>query len=179
MNKENKRKAPLPQQPNDLIIADDITEPHLLANRLTFNGGTLAWVGNNPKGFSGFSGKADESAKESTANEGPIPQGKYAVDPANIEEFSESDDWGSHRVRCEPYRATVDRMRNCFGIVRTGFYIHGGNVKGTAGCVELNDNTVETEFFNKLKSHGQKIELEIKYTGSGEIKYEENSCPYP
>ncbi len=66
MNKEMKIKAPLPQHPCDLIIADDITEPYLLTSRLTFNGATLAWVGNNPKNFSAFSGKADESAKEST-----------------------------------------------------------------------------------------------------------------
>lgn len=69
-------------------------------------------------------------------------------------------------------------MSSCFGVIRTGLYIHGGNVTGTHGCIELNDDDEEGAFFKKLKAYGKKIELEVKYTGAREKKYEEPKCPY-
>jgi len=168
----------------DVTIADAVDgqessmSPEAVVERLEFDGTTLFWRGASPKQYSGFSGQADMSARESEKNLGPTPQGLYAVDPANIEALVPSDDWGSHRVRLEPYKSTVDRMVACFKVVRTGMYIHGGTVKGTSGCIELNDDADETNFFSKLASFGSKIELEVKFKGDAKTKLEESKCPY-
>jgi len=58
-------------------------------------------------------------------------------------------------------------------------YIHGGEQKGTHGCIELNNDADETEFFSLLKKYGKKIELEVRYAGAREKKYEVKACPYP
>lgn len=156
-----------------------MTAPLLAMDRLMFDGYTLYWQGSNPSTYTGFSGQANEGAKESVKDTGPIPQGKYAIDPNNIELLQPSPDWGSHRVKAEPYKATVDRMSDCFKVIRTGMYIHGGSVTGTSGCIELNDDAEENAFFDKLKAYGRKIELEVRYVGDREKKYEDTRCPYP
>lgn len=148
-------------------------------DRLTFDGYALVWHGASPKTFTAFSGLADESAKESVADEGPVPQGKYAIEPSRIETPPEPETaWGKKRVALEPYGATVDRMKDCFGVIRTNMYIHGGTYVGTAGCVEINDDAEEKAFFDKLAAYGKRIELEVKYTGDREKKYEDTRCPY-
>lgn len=148
-------------------------------DRLTFDGYSLVWHGSNPKTFTAFSGLADESAKESVKDEGPVPQGKYGIDPSRIEKSPEPETaWGKKRVALEPYRATVDRMRDCFGVIRTNMYIHGGTDLGTIGCVEINDDAEEKGFFDKLAAYGKRIELEVKYAGEREKKYEDPGCPY-
>lgn len=149
------------------------------ADRLVFDGYTLAWQGANPASWPAFSGTANEDTAENLADTGPTPQGLFAIDPKNIQELVPSDDWGSYRVRVEPYRATVDRMNNCFKLVRTGMYVHGGNVKGTKGCIELNDNADEKAFFQRLAAYKKPIELEVRYVGEREKKFEYASCPYP
>jgi hypothetical protein len=114
---------------------------------------------------------ADESAKESKKDAGPVPQGKYAVDPANIEKSPPPKEaWGNNRVMLEPYKETVDRMKDCFKVVRTNMYIHGGSDLGTIGCIELNDDKDEKDFFDRLRAYGEKIELEVKYVGKARRK---------
>jgi hypothetical protein len=178
-----KRRLPPPGPPDktDVVVADERTlrvTQALGADRLTFDGYILAWHGSAPASFTGFSGAADESLKESVKDLGPTPQGLFAVDPANIEDLEPTDDWGNHRVRLDPYKDTVDRMKTCFGVLRTGMYIHGGSQLGTHGCVELNNDAEEEAFFTKLKKYGKKIELEVKYAGAREKKYEEPKCPF-
>jgi hypothetical protein len=175
--------APPPRDAVDLSISDPITSLPLGAKaggtaRLTFDGYKLIWHGTGGATYTAFSGAADESLRENVADLGPTPQGKYAVDPANVQDLVPSDDWGSHRVKIEPYATTVDRMRDCFKLVRSGMYIHGGIVTGTKGCIELNDNAEEEAFFTKLKAYGTKIEIEVKYAGDREAKYEVAACPY-
>lgn len=154
------------------------------AVKILFDGYTLYWKETSRnKEYTAFSGQADESAKESAQNLGPTPQGKYAIDPGRIEDKrnsdgSENEDWGSNRVALEPYRETVDRMKDCFGLIRVEMYIHGGSSLGTIGCIELNNNEEEADFFSRLKAFGKKIEVEVKYAGEREKKYEESSCPY-
>lgn len=162
--------------PVDLTADSSVTTGN---DRLTFDGYSLVWHGASPKTFTAFSGLADESAKESAPDEGPVPQGKYAIEPSRIEKSPEPETaWGKKRVALEPYRATVDRMRDCFGAIRTNMYIHGGTDVGTIGCVEINDDAEEKAFFDKLTAYGKRIELEVKYTGERERKYEDSTCPY-
>lgn len=159
------------------IAADGLVRTGL--DRLTFDGYSLVWHGADPKTFTAFSGLADESAKESVADRGPVPQGKYGIEPSRIEKSPDPETaWGKKRVPLEPYRATVDRMRDCFGVIRTNMYIHGGSDLGTIGCIEINIDAEEKAFFDKLAAYGKRIELEVKYTGTRETKYEEANCPY-
>jgi hypothetical protein len=171
-----------PPPPNgigqDLEIATEL-DPKLMTAKLIFDGYKLFWKenGNNSE-YTAFSGPADESARESTKDIGPTPQGLFAVDPTKIENLQPSDDWGSHRVKLEPYAKTVERMTNCFKLIRTGMYIHGGSAKGTHGCIELNDDSDEASFFNKLLAYGNRVEIEVKYVRARKTNYEEPACPY-
>jgi hypothetical protein len=81
-------------------------------------------------------------------------------------------------VRLDPIAETVGRMKSCFKLVRTGLYIHGGSVTGTHGCIELNVNKDEDDFFKKLDEYGKKIELEVRYVSDREERYEDTCCPY-
>ena len=167
---------------NNFIISKKIKAPSsnnlITHDRLTFDGYTLKWNGITPAEYDAFSGQADFSARESKKDLGPTPQGLFAIDPANIEELEPSDDWGRYRVKIEPYRSTVQRMSNCFEAIRTSMYIHGGKVSGTSGCIEINDDQQEINFFKKLKKYGRKIELEVRFVGEMENKLEESKCPY-
>jgi hypothetical protein len=153
-------------------------EETLAGDRLVFDGYKLYWQGQNPDSYTAFSGAPDESAKESTKDIGPTPQGLYAVDPAKIQNLEPSDDWGRHRVPLEPYADTVQRMKDCFKLIRTGMYIHGGEVLGTHGCIEINDDPEEERFFSKLRRYGRRIELEVRFVGARKTHYEESACPY-
>ena len=57
-------------------------------------------------------------------------------------------------------------------------YIHGGQDLGTIGCIEINDDAEEKAFFDKLAAYGKRIELEVRYSGAREKKYEDTRCPY-
>ena len=175
--------SPGPKLDTDLRIAEPVGvhegEYKAGADRLVFDGYTLAWQGANPASWPAFSGTPNEDTTENIADIGPTPQGLFAIDPANIQQLAPSDDWGSYRVRVEPYQVTVDRMKNCFKLIRTGMYIHGGNVKGTHGCIELNNDADEKAFFERLAAYRQRIELEVRYVGAREKKFEYAACPYP
>ena len=169
----------------DLPVADPVDRLlpgaiELGADRLTFDGYKLRWHGSNPAEYTAFSGLADESARESAKDLGPTPQGLYAVEPANIEPMPPDAHpaWGTLRVPLEPYAATVHRMVDCFKVIRTGMYIHGGTTKGTIGCIEINDTQEHAAFFKKLKTYGKRIELEVRYVGAREKAYEDPGCPY-
>lgn len=172
------KAAPGPKISADLTVSAVIGSARGL-DRLTFDGYKLTWHGSGGNSWTAFSGTPNESADEATPDIGPTPQGLFAVDPGNVEDLIPSDDWGSHRVKIEPYAATVDRMKDCFKVIRTGMYIHGGNVTGTRGCIEINNDAEESEFFKKLVDYGKKIELEVRYSGAREKKYEASGCPYP
>ena len=166
---------------DDLVIGDPVEArgAELTGSaRLTFDGYKLKWVATQPKSWTGFSGPAAENERESVKDTGPTPQGHYTVDPADIQELDPDDDWGSYRVRLQPLKATVDRMISCFKLVRTGLYIHGGSATGTHGCIELNDDAEEKDFFATLAAYGRPIDLDVKYSGQRETKYEDPRCPY-
>lgn len=179
-----RQTMPAPKGNLDLEVADAVGGAKgglsaTGADRLTFDGYTLTWHGSNAKSWSAFSGPEDESASEATKDVGPTPQGLYAIDPAAIEQLVPTPDWGSYRVRLDPYASTVDRMKSCLKVIRTGMYIHGGEQTGTKGCIELNKDRDEAEFFSLLVRYGKKIELEVRYAGAREKKYELKACPYP
>ena len=75
--------------------------------------------------------------RQEKANVGPIPEGDYWIDPAELWANNPLKwvknapwAWGSHRITIHPYRRTDTYCRG-------GFFIHGGWVAGSAGCIDL------------------------------------------
>ncbi len=147
-------------------------------NRLVFDGYHLHWQGDLSITFDAFSGMPDESARESDQSMGPIPQGKYAIDPREIEVTEVSDEMGNFRVSLSPYKLTIERMNEGFQLIRTGMFIHGGGNHTSPGGIQLTDGKQEEEFFRKLKALGEMIELEVAYQGERKLRFEEPKCPY-
>lgn len=100
--------------------------------------------------WSAVSGRADDSGKfkyskerQREAGVGPVPSGRYWIDPAQLWErsswnpfqsiFAPRAAWGDQRItiHIQPGTAT-------FG--RGGFFIHGGTMPGSAGCIDLTTN---------------------------------------
>lgn len=90
---------------------------------------------------SGQSGKGDcmnNPECECLADKGPIPRGDYSLssreisNPGHLWDILRNTraDWGDWRV---PLYAAPDT--NTFG--RSGFKIHGGNIDGSAGCIDV------------------------------------------
>ena len=71
-------------------------------------------------------------------NQGPIPPGKYQLSVSEISQPGTlgtllrqlHGDWGSWRVPLHPLPAT-----QTYG--RSGFFMHGGAIPGSAGCVDF------------------------------------------
>ncbi len=71
-------------------------------------------------------------------NQGPLPPGKYQLNVGEISQLGAfgtllrqlRGDWGSWRVPLHPLPAT-----NVMG--RSGFFLHGGQIPGSAGCVDF------------------------------------------
>lgn len=76
--------------------------------------------------------------KISEHNKGPIPIGEYIIypnelnDPPWYQDIGRTyyGDWGDWRVPLHPTPGT-----NTFG--RSGFFIHGGWISGSAGCIDI------------------------------------------
>ena len=129
---------------------------------ISFNGKRLALQGKTTQFFPAVSGKKDPTLgfvytidRQKMGREGPIPAGEYWI---NFDELWEnawykrgsSSAWGNYRLTLHVFPAT-----NTYG--RGGFFIHGGSVPGSAGCIDL---TTNMDVFVKA------MEAELK--GSGE-----------
>ncbi|WP_116453731.1 tlde1 domain-containing protein [Pokkaliibacter plantistimulans] len=99
--------------------------------------------------------------------EGPIPVGKYYISPT---EFSDPGivgdlarrmrgDWGDWRVRLHPVPAT-----KTFG--RDNFFLHGGDMEGSAGCIDVGGGVLGNQTTDRLaamiQASQKKIEVEVK-----------------
>jgi Protein of unknown function (DUF2778) len=83
-------------------------------------------------------------ARQKVAGNGPIPEGDYWIKPSQLREFMFADDgWGVARITIHPRTATVTHSRG-------GFFIHGGKVFGSSGCIDLASGM--DSFRNKLKT---------------------------
>lgn len=87
---------------------------------------------NSMPATSGVPGVTDPSVP----NQGPIPPGRYTLNPDEISptnwmrQFLDPRDWGEYRVPLHP-----DSNTDTLG--RTGFMLHGGKVPGSAGCIDV------------------------------------------
>jgi LysM repeat protein len=125
--------------------------------------------------WKGTSGREDYQDKKNQRMEskGPLPEGKYKVDPARTQSISNIDtwdrfkgnfgggswpglekSWGEHRTWLTPLKNT-----NTFG--RSGFTIHGGYEPGSAGCIDLTGRN--NRFHKWLNTYGKPLILNVKY----------------
>ncbi|HEX4843138.1 MAG TPA: tlde1 domain-containing protein [Limnobacter sp.] len=83
--------------------------------------------------------KFDYSAERQTAaNQGPIPEGHYWINPSEMWENnliksalrSPRSAWGDYRLTIRVSPGTKTHGRG-------GFFIHGGDMPGSAGCIDL------------------------------------------
>ena len=102
----------------------------------------------------------------SKRNEGPIPIGTYYIVPSELSDPSvpgdftrrTQGDWGDWRVRLHPSRST-----NTFG--RDGFFIHGGDTPGSAGCIDIGGglfgNNLTDSLRDAIRSRQVRIPVEV------------------
>ena len=89
----------------------------------------------------------------STPWQGAIPLGSYTIfaseisDPGTLGTILRQryGDWGDWRVPLHPNSGT-----NAFG--RSGFFLHGGSLKGSAGCIDIGGGTFGSADTNTLKT---------------------------
>jgi hypothetical protein len=122
---------------------------------LSFDGSFLRAMGTRSGMlFPAVSGKPNEKGQFDYSTErqkipykGPIPEGEYWIQPSQMWENNwlksiirtPRSAWGNFRLTIHPYPKTITHGRG-------GFFIHGGTIPGSAGCIDLTkhiDNFVE------------------------------------
>ena len=100
------------------------------------------------------SGAPNCDCDETTPNKGPIPRGRYTAisrDLSNPPWFKDiarnlpglGADWGDWRVRLRPGPET-----ETFG--RSGFFLHGGSIRGSAGCIDAGGGVFGSKLTDQL-----------------------------
>jgi hypothetical protein len=113
---------------------------------MLFNGSELKLSGAVTASYPAVSGepnaagKFDYSPEQQKTAGGPIPEGEYWINPDQMTllGFGEKirlknapyKSWGDNRITIHPFDST-----HTFG--RGGFFIHGGAVPGSIGCIDL------------------------------------------
>jgi hypothetical protein len=102
---------------------------------------------------------------------GPLPEGRYLADPKRIERISLVDDilgrsnkgkWLGGAESWGPFRVELDIAPGTIIAPRTGgFYIHGGSIPGSAGCIDL--CTWSKGFFDFLARQPAPVPLRVAY----------------
>lgn len=135
---------------------------------LHFNGTELRMVGSSTESFPAVSGRPlaggrfDYSPeRQRQPNTGPIPEGVYWLDPRQLKDLwyyfgDAANAWGTHRITIHPFDTTAT-----FG--RGGFFIHGGTVAGSAGCIDLTSNMSRFAALLSAVPPGQKVKLHVSY----------------
>ena len=139
---------------------------------LAFDGSTLNMTGGSKAySYSAASGKPDKEGKFTYTKEaqtasfnGPIPEGIYWINPDELwtnrwyKRGSEAS-WGKYRITIHPFTTTETYQRG-------GYFIHGGKVLGSVGCIDLTSHI--EEFVSGLEAEGAmrkcQIHLTVKYS---------------
>jgi hypothetical protein len=130
------------------------------------------------RSFNAVSGRVDaegrtQPGRQRQRNVGPIPEGRYSFNPAMIQNFDDlaihqkvgslvrkgewpggTVAWGKHRVELTPDSSTNTHTRS-------GFFIHGGLVPGSAGCIDLCGEA--EDFFDAVPNTGAEIPVFVDY----------------
>jgi hypothetical protein len=140
---------------------EDVQQPR---HQLGFDGRTVTlhdrdgnFLGAYPA-TSGEDGVTDPRARK----QGPIPEGEYLLDPTETSEVRRLDyllrrsrgDWGNFRVPVTPMPGTETHGRS-------GFFVHGGDTPGSAGCIDVGS---QDEFlFPQLRKLEGPVRLRVEY----------------
>lgn len=117
-------------------------------------------------------------------DKGPIPEGTFRFSPPGIQEFSTGEqlsllwggiagrqrvtvqgqsihagDWGAGRVALHPVRILDAPCGN--PRARSGFFLHGGLLAGSSGCIDIGTSFDELAEF--LNGYRRPIEIEVRY----------------
>lgn len=103
---------------------------------------------------------------------GPIPEGIYWIRPDEIDDnwlncqlsSKFCDAWGRYRITIHPFTTTITYTRG-------GFFIHGGAVAGSAGCIDLTSriDSFVADLFGELKGYPKcQIHVEVRYPKLGD-----------
>jgi len=128
----------------------------------TFNGSEFVFYddnGNLSGVYPSSSGKPGVT-NPSVVGQGPIPPGRYTLEPSKISESGIIrnsgllGDWGRYRVPLKPTQGTDT-------LGRDGFFLHGGDKPGSAGCIDV--GKFDTLLFSLLTQYHNAIEVEVDY----------------
>ncbi|MEX3955186.1 tlde1 domain-containing protein [Trinickia sp. EG282A] len=109
---------------------------------LHFNGRFLSMTSPQTRSYAAVSGQPTDAggfdysvARQRESNIGPIPSGRYWVQPSQMwanrwYSLAPRSSWGNHRLTIHVFPGT-----QTYG--RGGFFIHGGTHPGSAGCINL------------------------------------------
>lgn len=98
--------------------------------------------------------------------EGPIPKGNYYIDPFELSDPSLlwdcgrrlTGDWGDWRIPI--------KILGMARYGRTNFFIHGGGIQGSSGCIDIGGGLTGNENTDRLKkdivSCRHSINLEVR-----------------
>jgi hypothetical protein len=117
-------------------------------------------------------------------NQGPIPEGTFRFSPPAIQEFSTGEqwsllwggitghervtvqgqgmhagDWGAGRVALRPVRILDAPCGN--PRARSAFFLHGGLLAGSSGCIDIGTSFDELAEF--LDGYSRPIDVEVRY----------------
>lgn len=112
--------------------------------------------GRQPYNMPASTGRPNCECDASDPNRGPIPAGSYAIDTTKVQQltlwqtlkrnrpsFLGGGDWGSWNAPLTPNPGTNTRNRS-------GFYIHEGMFKGSAGCIDVGGGMLGNEITKQL-----------------------------
>ena len=141
------------------------------------SGGRLDRYLNNPK----YVGVKDKGA---------IPEGTYTFKPKTIQNFTAKDrstlikdmiagkkstktshgnvktgDWGSGRVHLHPVSGTLKKGPCGNTKKRSGFFLHGGILPGSAGCIDIGHAFNMLSTF--LSTYKKTVKLKVAYANKG------------
>jgi hypothetical protein len=117
---------------------------------------------------------------------GPIPEGRYTFSPPSIERFSSGEqfnlliggifgresveaggrgihpgDWGKGRVHLNPVVSTLRQGPAGDVKKRSGFFLHGGLLRGSSGCIDIGSDFDELADF--LEGFKRPITVTVEY----------------
>lgn len=118
-------------------------------------------------------------------DKGPIPEGRYSFRADRIATFDTTErltllgggyftdpfggtihggDWGAGRVPLAPVR--IDPSPFCGNTAaRSGFYMHGGIMPGSSGCIDIGNSGFES-LVKLMPGYTGSVTVDVKYTAS-------------
>jgi hypothetical protein len=118
------------------------------------------------------------------ADNGPIPEGEYTFRLSEMTTFtgaeqlkmllaSEGDyvdpsglslhgDWGAGRGPLRPIRIVPARTGGNTA-TRSGFYLHGGSMPGSSGCIDIGNSAI-SDVISTLRGYPNPVHVIVKYT---------------